>query len=169
MSTHIRPMVAADIPLLHQAFGIDQGWEGKSIELFTNYHQQQTAGQRQVLVAVQNDHITGYITLLPNSPHGPFAGQPIPTVQDFNVLIKHRGQGIGHALMDAVEALAQQTSPQISLAVGMYADYGTAQRMYVKRGYIPDGSGLWYKDQPLPPYAPCCNDDDLVLYFIKTL
>ena len=33
----------------------------------------------------------------------------------------------------------------------MYADYGTAQRMYVKRGYIPDGRGIMYNNLPVVP------------------
>ena len=41
--------------------------------------------------------------------------------------------------------------------------------MYVKRGYIPDGSGVWYKDRVCESYTPCENDDDLVLYLSKRL
>ena len=41
--------------------------------------------------------------------------------------------------------------------------------MYVKRGYVPDGSGVWYKDKICEPYSECCNDDDLVLYLYKDL
>ena len=33
--------------------------------------------------------------------------------------------------------------------------------MYVKRGYIPDGSGVWYGGSVCPEYENCCNDDDL--------
>lgn len=36
-----------------------------------------------------------------------------------------------------------------------------------KRGYIPDGSGVWYGESVCEQYAPCCNDDDLNLYFLK--
>ena len=32
-----------------------------------------------------------------------------------------------------------------------------------------DGSGIWYQDRLLPPYEPCRNDDDLVLYLSKDL
>ena len=39
--------------------------------------------------------------------------------------------------------------------------------MYVKRGYVPDGTGVWYGENVCEPYADCCNDDDLVLYFSK--
>ena len=41
--------------------------------------------------------------------------------------------------------------------------------MYAKRGYIPDGSGVWYGNSVCPPYEQCSNDDDLVLYMSKVL
>jgi len=40
--------------------------------------------------------------------------------------------------------------------------------MYVKRGYIPDGTGVWYNGKQLEQYAKCENDDDLTLHFLKT-
>ena len=43
------------------------------------------------------------------------------------------------------------------------------ERIYIKRGYIPDGSGVWYDDAVLEPYAPCCNNDNLILYLSKDL
>lgn len=46
-------------------------------------------------------------------------------------------------------------------------DEEIAQRMYVKRGHIPDGKGVWYGESVCKPYAPCRNDDDLVLYLSK--
>ena len=55
----------------------------------------------------------------------------------------------------------------VYLGVGMHSGYGSAQRMYVKRGYIPDGTGVWYGDKVCGQYADCCNDDDLVLYLVK--
>ena len=55
------------------------------------------------------------------------------------------------------------------MGVGLHKGYGSAQRMYVKRGYIPDGSGVWFGDKPCRPYADCRNDDDLALYLSKKL
>lgn len=49
----------------------------------------------------------------------------------------------------------------------MYADYGNAQRLYVKRGHVPDGSSLTYAGKVLPPMKRAINDDDLILYFTK--
>ncbi len=41
--------------------------------------------------------------------------------------------------------------------------------MYVRRGYIPDGGGVWYGEKVCGQYENCCNDDDLVLYLLKKL
>lgn len=49
------------------------------------------------------------------------------------------------------------------------ADEEIAQGMYVKRGYIPDGTGAWYGDKVCEQNADCRNDDNLVLYLSKRL
>ena len=67
------------------------------------------------------------------------------------------------------EEIVLTRSKIVCIGVGLHAGYGSAQRMYVKRGYIPDGSGVWYRDQICTPYGDCCNDDDLVLYLSKEL
>ena len=45
--------------------------------------------------------------------------------------------------MDVVEQEAAKVSDMIYLAVGVHSGYGAAQRIYVKRGYIPFD---WQKD-----------------------
>lgn len=71
--------------------------------------------------------------------------------------------------MDAAESIAAKYPDTVCLGVGLHSGYGAAQRMYVKRGYIPDGTGVWYGGRVCPQYEDCCNDDDLVLYFSKIL
>lgn len=82
---------------------------------------------------------------------------------------KYRRNGIGSKLMDVAEQIAAEYADTVCLGVGVSCGYGSAQRMYVKRGYIPDGSGAWYGDAVCPQYAGCCNDDDLVLFMSKEL
>ncbi len=82
---------------------------------------------------------------------------------------KYRKHGIGAALMDTAEKIASEYADTVYLGVGLHSGYGSAQRMYVKRGYIPDGSGVWYHDEICKPHGECKNDDDLVLYFSKKL
>ena len=72
-------------------------------------------------------------------------------------------------LLDVAEAEAVKISDTVFLAVGCHSGYGAAQRIYVKRGYIPDGSGVWYQGKQLEQYAPCVNDDDLLLFMSKKL
>ena len=163
----IRPMKESDIEHLSDEF-MKLGW-GDRRETLTLYFREQGLLERDVLVAEYNGIPAGYITLIPNAKAGPFLGRNIPEVKDFNVLPQFRRLGIGNHLMSCIEDIAKQKSKQICLGVGLYSDYGTAQRMYVKRGYIPDGSGVWHNNRNLAPYESCINDDDLNLFFVKQL
>lgn len=147
---------------------LEQDWH-KSREQFEQYYSEQESGKRQVIVAEKDGRLAGYVTLLPEVEAGSFGGKHLPEICDFNVLKKFQRQGIGSALMDMAEELAAQLSDVVTLGVGMHSGYGSAQRMYVKRGYLPDGTGVWYQDKQLLEGAACNNDDDLVLYFSKLL
>jgi len=103
------------------------------------------------------------------SDYEPFRTANIQEVADFNVLPHYRRRKIGTGLMDAVEATILQRSTMAGIGVGMYPDYGAAQRLYVLRGYVPDGRGLSYHNRTLQYGEPVLNDDDLVLYFTKQL
>lgn len=163
----IRSMVKGDIEKLCQGFTA-QGWN-KPQEQFEHYYNQQESNARYVIVAELYGNVAGYVTLLPNTETGPYAFKNIPEVVDFNVLIKYQNKGIGNKILDITEKLAKNVSDHISLSVGLHSGYGSAQRMYVKRGYIPDGSGVWYDGKQLEPYSECVNDDELTLYFLKAL
>jgi len=163
----IRTMKELDIDYFSDEF-IKLGW-GDRKDTLSLYYREQELLERDALVAEYDGIPAGYITLIPNAKSGPFAGMNIPEIKDFNVLPKFRRLGIGNHLMDCIEGVAKKKSKQICLGVGLHSDYGTAQRMYVKRGYIPDGSGVWYKNRNLAPYESCTNDDDLNLYFVKQL
>lgn len=79
------------------------------------------------------------------------------------------GRAIGSKLMDAAERIAAQRCGMVWLAVGMNSFFGAVQRMYVKRGYVPDGTGVWYRHEICPSGALVRNDDDLELYMVKKL
>jgi GNAT superfamily N-acetyltransferase len=161
----IRSMEQVDAKAFHMAFSL-QGWH-KPIELFSNYYSQQENDEKKVIVAEVGGNVAGYVTLLPEATTGPFALQNIPEIVDFNVLEKYQRRGIGSKILDVAEQLARQHCCCVSLGVGLHHGYGSAQRMYIKRGYIPDGSGVWYQNKQLEQYALCVNDDDLILYMKK--
>lgn len=147
---------------------IEQGWNA-SVEKYRNRFEDQCKGKSIALVAECSGKPVGYINLYPDGTEGAFGGKGYPEIVDFGVLEKYRNQGIGTILMDVAEQIAATYADTVYLGVGLYSGYGSAQRMYVKRGYIPDGSGVWYQDKICPPYEECVNDDDLVLYLSKKL
>jgi RimJ/RimL family protein N-acetyltransferase len=159
-------MIESDIADFHAAFAA-QGWD-KPIALLAVYYQGQQEGKHQIFVAMVGDEVAGYTVLLPQIRGGTY---PIgtPEISDFGVLEKHQRQGVGNAMMDAAEKAASEFSDIVALSVGLHSGYGAAQRIYAKRGYIPDGSGAWYKGKLHPQYAPCVLDDDLLIYMSRRL
>lgn len=145
-----------------------QGWHTEK-EKFLLRLRDQEEGRAVALVAECDGEPAGYIHVYPDAQEGPFAGRGWPEIVDFAVLEKFRSRGIGRMLMDAAEAAASRYADTVYLGVGLHSGYGAAQRMYIRRGYMPDGSGVWYGNRPCPPYAPCCNDDELVLCLYRRL
>lgn len=163
----IRDMRQSDAQIITDE-EIAQGWQA-TVDKYEMRLKHQAEGKAVSLAAEYQGNVAGYINVYPNSEWGAFAGQGYPEIVDFGVLEKYRRYGIGSKLMDTAEQIASEYSDIVYLGVGMHSGYGSAQRMYVKRGYIPDGSGVWYGDKVCGHYADCRNDDDLVLYMSKTL
>ena len=163
----IRSMTEADVKVLADG-EIAQGW-GDTSEKHKMRLRDQAAGLCTPLVAEYGGQTAGYISVYRQAANGPFAGKGWPELVDFGVLEKFRGHGVGGKLMDAAERIAGEESSVAGVGVGLHSGYGSAQRMYIKRGYVPDGSGVWYRDEVCPPYGDCCNNDELVLYLSKKL
>lgn len=162
----IRKMQESDIQDLSRGF-ISQGWTGRE-EILTRYFKEQESGEREVLVAEVESAVAGYITILPSAKHGPFA-EIYPELSDFNVFEPFQNQGIGNLLMEEAEKRVKLVSDKVTLGVGLHSGYGPAQRLYIRRGYIPDGSGVWYQNFPVAMNATCEDIGDLVLYLSKDL
>lgn len=145
-----------------------QGWQ-QTIEKYEMRLQHRAEGKCIALVAEYLGNPAGYVHVYPSPDVGAFANQGCPEIVDFGVLAKYRRKGIGSKLMDVAEQIASAYSDVVSLGVGLHCGYGNAQRMYVMRGYIPDGTGVWYGDKICEPNAMCRNDDDLILYLSKKL
>lgn len=148
---------------------IAQGWDA-DISKYETRLKDQAQGTCISLVAEYIGHPAGYVNVYMDSAWGAYGGMGYPEIVDFGVLEKYRRKGIGSKLMDIAEQIAGEYADTVYLGVGLHNGYGSAQRMYVKRGYVPDGSGVWYKDKPCTPYDTIyTNDDDLVLYLSKKL
>jgi GNAT superfamily N-acetyltransferase len=167
LKLNIRLLDIRDIPQIADAFK-KLGWN-KPASQYERYAMEQALDMRDVYVAFVEDQFAGYLTICWTSTYPPFREAKIPEVVDFNVLPEFRRQGIGTMLMDRAEHEIAKVSRMAGIGVGMTADYGAAQRMYVLRSYIPDGRGLHHRDRPLQYGEQMTVDDDLALYFTKEL
>ena len=164
----IRNMEEADARIFTDEFTA-QGWH-QDIAVYHRRLKEQAEGECVSLTAEYQGHPAGYVNVYKAVHDGPFKGSGFPIIVDFNVLKKYQRKGIGTRLMDTAEQIAGEYADTVCLGVGLHDGYGSAQRMYAKRGYIPDGSGVWYQNKPCVQYETVCTvDDDLVLFLSKKL
>ncbi len=164
----IRLLQANDIDVIVNAFATSS-WTEKPASTFQLYLAQQNRLERITWVAYYDSSFAGYITLKWQSEYPFFKEQAIPEIKDLNVLPNYRNQGIGGALLDIAEETALKHSHQVGIGVGLYPDYGAAQRLYIKRGYVPDGRGITYEHRTLPAGENIVLDDELILWMVKQL
>jgi len=160
-----RALRQEDIPLIVASFS-EVNWQ-KPASLYEKYLREQEKNQRSVWVAFKENVVLGYVTLTEQSDYVPFREKNIPEIMDFNILPQYIRQGIGSALLAMAEDAARCKHQQVGIGVGLYEDYGAAQQLYIKRGYIPDGRGVTYHYQHVQPDHEVKIDDDLVLWFVK--
>ena len=164
---HIRSLHEDDPGVISAAFeGI--GW-GKPVSQYQRYLAEQTAGSRICLVATVDGQFAGYVTVnwVPTYPG--FARLGIPEIQDLNVLPGFRRRGIATRLLDRAEAEVARRSNVVGIGVGLHPGYNDAQKLYGKRGYIPDGLGITYRDRYVQEGVQVMLDDHLVLHLTKRL
>ena len=118
-----------------------------------------------MFIALLDGELAGYVTLSWQPEYPPFAADRIPEIQDLNVLPPLHRRGVGSALLDAAESRAKQNVQCVGIRVGVDA----AQRLYVQRGYVPDGRGLSHENHLVAYGEQVIVNDDLVLAFTKRL
>ena len=163
----IRALRDNDPPVIAVAFA-QMGWN-KPEARYRQYLDEQSAGTRTCLVAIVDGQFAGYVTVNWRPSYPGFSEQNIPEIQDLNILRQFRKQGIASHLLDRAEAEVARHSGVVGIGVGLHPGYNAAQRLYVRRGYIPDGRGVTYRDRYIDEGSQVLLDDDLVLHFTKQL
>ncbi|MBX9922881.1 MAG: GNAT family N-acetyltransferase [Rhabdochlamydiaceae bacterium] len=142
----------------------------ETIAKWTGYFNEQQKGSRMACIAEQYGKIVGYGNLLPSSEYPHFKQNGIPEINDVWVYEENRNKGIATALIAYLEQVAkQQGYTTVGIGVGLYRDYGSAQRLYFRLGYQPDGEGITYKHAAVIPGEKYAVDDDLILWLTKRL
>ena len=99
-----------------------------------------------------------------------FRNKQIPEISDIWIDEQKRGKGLGTLLITHLEQLARDEGfEQVGIGVGLYQDYGPAQKLYFKRGYMLDGMGITYQCLLVTPGGSYPVDDDLILWLVKPL
>ncbi len=164
----VRDMEEADAHVFTEELKA-QGWHPE-IAGYLARLKDRAGGKCFCLTAEYEGRPAGYVYVYLEAEDGPFKGTGWPVIVDFNVVRKYQRRGIGGRLMDAAEQIAGRVADTVCLGVGLCGSYGSAQRMYVRRGYMPDGSGVWYRGKPCVQYETVCTvDDDLILFLYKKL
>lgn len=155
-----------DIPSICKA---TDNYSEQNIEYLRRQLKNQEKEECSALLALYNGKIAGYVFLYYKCKWGGLANCNLPCVIDLLVIEKYRRKGIATALLDVAENIATSHGNKVYLDVCLNSEYGAAQCLYIKRGYIPDGKGLYYEEKVCEIDAVCRNNDELTLCLIKEL
>jgi GNAT superfamily N-acetyltransferase len=122
------------------------------------------------LVAVCGHDVAGYAAIVWESNFAGFRDRGIPLLHQIAVAGPFRRQGVATLLMDAAEQLARDRGVvTLGITVGLFDEYGPAQRLYARRGYVPDGRGACQGQVPLRKGMRVTMDHDLIIWLTKDL
>ena len=120
-------------------------------------------------IMLDNEKFVGHICLKWRSEYTYFSDNNIPEIANLAIMPEYLRQGYATRLMDIAETEAKIKSNIVGLGVGLYKDYGPAQKLYMNRGYKLDGNGITYASQPVVPGTKVIVDDDLLIWMVKDL
>jgi len=122
------------------------------------------------LIATSGSDAVGYVAIVWESNFAGFRSRGIPLVHQIAVDESWRRRGVATLLMDAAEHQARDRGiATLGITVGLFDEYGPAQRMYGRRGYIPDGRGACQGQRPLSKGMQVSMDHDLIIWLTKDL
>ena len=163
----IQKLEASHIPRLVAAF---EGYGGdRTEEKFRRMLRSQKLGALTGWVVLADEEIAGYVTVIWRSCLRQFKERDIPEISDLNILSQFRRRRLATYLLDRAEDDIMARSAVAGIGVGLTEDYGPAQALYVRRGYLPLGIGLTYDYEPVRHGERVIVDDDLVFWLTKRL
>ena len=168
MEVEIRELSSGDRDKLAAVEG-GNGWNPDPV-LWAVYLAEHALGRRLVVVAWDGMRPLGYGNLVWSPGYEPFRTAGIPEINNLGVDVNVRNRGVCTALIHYFEDRAREAGKtMMGIGVGLYPDYGPAQRLYAKLGYRPDGRGVAYAERTVAPMEMVRLDDDLVLWLTKPL
>jgi GNAT superfamily N-acetyltransferase len=139
-------------------------WDTETLEVIFADHD--TGGSTTIL-QYEAGRLVGIVTIRWHSTYPPFREHGIPLIQNIEIRYHDRGRGLGNALLERAEQEIAQRSAVAGLCVGIFDEYGRAQRLYMKRGFVPDGRGVCKDHTPLRHGENVRIDHNLLLWLTK--
>ncbi len=168
LNLDIRKATLSDLPLLLDISS--QMHNAKDADYFKTSLQLQALEEREIYLMEDNQKVVGYVQLSWHPKYAYFRVHNIPEIQDLNILPDYRCKGLGQALIEFCEAKAKKRLCEyMGIGVGLTAPYGSAQRLYARLGYVPDGFGVTYDRQTVGHGEIRSMDDELSLMLVKKL
>ncbi len=166
MNSTMRLLEAQDIPRMVASLPTEDH-RARRQKIYQRYLEEQSKGEREVVVAFLDEDYAGRVTIIWHPEYPLFAENNIPEISDIGVEPDYQRRGIGSMLMDEAEKRIFERSDVAGIGFGISADYGPAQRMFVKRGYIPDGLGLWSSGRGYIWESSTVQVDDCAIFLTK--
>jgi GNAT superfamily N-acetyltransferase len=164
---YIERVAPTDLAQVIQLF-IQQVYPGDPEEAHQHFGDH-AEGKADTFLAWVESSLAGYLTIRWQSNNPQFRQQNIPLIHHLGVFPQFQRQGIASCLMDAAEQLIATCATQAGITVGLFEAYGPAQRLYARRGYVPDGRGACQGQRPLKQGEIVTLDHDLILWLTKDL
>lgn len=166
----IRLLEKGDIQILISNFCFNWSSHEATANKWNYYLKEHLEKTRAVFVLEYEKAIIGYGSLLYFSKYPYFKKAKIPEINDVWIAKDHRHKGFGKMLIQKIENFAAiEGYKTLGIGVGLYADYGIAQKLYFRLGYEPDGKGVTYNYQTVVPGKSYPLDDELILWLTKEI
>ncbi len=156
----LRDMESADSQLLEKTF------MHTNHSTYTSYYEEMLSGESELIIALYNGELAGYAKLDWNDEE--LEEEHIPVIKELHVREGFRNQVIASRLMDELEKRAAAKSQYCAIGVGLSEAYEAAQHLLAKRGYEPDGRGIFYIE-PGFIHDELEVDDNQALMMIKKI
>ena len=127
------------------------------------------AGEGVTFLAFGGEALAGYVTIRWRSNNPQFRRENIPLIHHLAVFPEFQRRGVATRLMEEAERLIATRADKVGITVGLFDAYGPAQRLYARRGYVPDGRGVCQGQRPLQKGETVTMNHDLILWLTKDL
>lgn len=162
----VRPIQDNEIPALCEAEGDKSDDNIKYYERYLNWQQE---GECSFLIALLDGKIAGYVFVLYKDRWGSMSEAGQPGLADLNVFPWNRRCGVGNALLEKAEEIAAMHGSTLHLDVAVTEHAGQAHRLYFRRGYMPDGKGVYHKYKQYDAAIGEVDPEYLTLLLVKPL